>query len=148
MASIGLNSRVQVADDYALEHLRGAVGIAQQIRVDDGAAWVVFDAPVRSADTANFIRAACIPSECLVPYIEEPDALPQQVQAALPAEVNSVICNFTELMPGVAWSNELMEELYRHICDQGAWDPTVQVEGFAKVKLLLTRTSMRRLPPL
>ena len=43
MASFTVDTIVQVANDYALEHLRGAVGIAQQIRVDDGAAWVVFD---------------------------------------------------------------------------------------------------------
>ena len=46
---------------------------------------------------------------------------------------------FTELMPGVAWSNEMKNELYTHLVDEGSWDAEVQVEGFAKVHAVLTR---------
>ena len=73
----------------------------------------------------------------------EPDALPQQVQAALPAEVTGVISNFAELVPGVTWSNQLMHELYESLCDENCWHKNVQVEGFDKVAMFLRRQEVR-----
>ena len=129
MASFNVDSIVQVANDYALEHLRGAVGTAQQIRADDGAIWVVFGTKVRSGNTANFIRAAWIPSASLVPYTEpEPDTLPPQVSSLLPADVISSIQGFAELLPGVAWSNALMKELHDSLSNSCCWHAAVQAE--------------------
>ena len=60
-------------------------------------------------------------------------ALPPQLSSVL-GDAAATVCEFTELMPGVPWTTQLMEELSNNINDARCFSVALtHVPGFAKV---------------
>ena len=65
--------------------------------------------------------------------MSEPSALHPQLSGML-GDVAATVCEFTELMPGVPWTTQLMEELCNDIKEEGEFSVALaHVPGFAKV---------------